>query len=353
MSYTVVSLKRIVKIVLLVIAAGVVGFFVRYGNWFDDSAQPLEPGVVAAIRRQAHPLGTVEPGQGGLEELRFLKPLLAGKRLVAAGEATHGTHEFFAMKHRLFEFLVSEMGYTVLAAPAPYEAGLAAGRYVADGAGQPEDALRQIDNWAWSTKESLALLRWMRDYNQQQPLRPKLKFYGFDGYVPGGSRAGREERMAANVQWILDREGPQSKAFLWADNVHIARLPGRMGDFLNRLFGDQQYTIGFEFDQGSFRSRGPTGLKMYTVEPAPLGYYAYALARTGSLAFFLDLASMRGDEVLDRWLMRPQWSRRYDDTYWFSQRFRKMNSVKAPLPELYDALIFSEHSWPLAPLGAQ
>jgi hypothetical protein len=62
---------------------------------------------------------------------------------------------------------------------------------------------------------------------------------------------------------------------------------------------------------------------------------------------------MRGDEMLDRWLMRPQWSREYDESYWFSQHFRKMNSVKAPLADLYDALIYSEHSWPVAPAGAQ
>jgi erythromycin esterase-like protein len=353
MRYTVSSPMRIVKIALLVVAAGVVWFFVRYGNWFDDSAQPLEPGLVAAIRRNAHPLSTVEPAQGRLEELRFLRPLLEGKRLVAAGEATHGSHEFFAMKHRLFEFLAGEMGFTVLAVEAPYEAGLAAGRYVADGAGEPGDALRQIGDWAWNTEESLALLGWMRDYNQAQPGRPKLKFYCFDGQIPGGSRAGREERMAANVKWILDREGPQSKAFLWAGSRHIARLPGRMGDYLNRLFGSRQYSIGFEFNQGSFRSRGPAGLEMYSVEPAPPGYYAAALSRVGSLVFFVDLASMHGDEVLDRWLMRPQWSRQYDETYWFSRHFRKMNSVKAPLPDLYDAVIFSEHSWPLAPAGSR
>lgn len=40
-----------------------------------------------------------------------LKPVLAGKRVVALGEATHGTHEFFAMKHRMLAFLVQEMGF--------------------------------------------------------------------------------------------------------------------------------------------------------------------------------------------------------------------------------------------------
>jgi hypothetical protein len=65
----------------------------------------------------------------------------------------------------------------------------------------------------------------------------------------------------------------------------------------------------------------------------------------------VDLASLRGDEMLDRWLMRPQWLRQYDDTYWFSSHFRKMNSVQEPLADLYDALIFVEHVWPVTPAG--
>jgi erythromycin esterase-like protein len=340
---------RILKIALLVAAAGILWFLVRYVDWFDDSAQPLEPGLVAAIRRGAHPLSTVEAAQGAFDELRFLKPLVDGKRLVMAGEAAPGVHEFFAMKHRLFEFLVRERGFTVFALPAPYQAGLAVDRYVAGGPGELQDAVRPLGYWAWNTEEFRALIQWMRDYNREQPGRPRLKFYGFDGYIPGGSNAGREERLAANVKWILDREGPQSKVFLWAGNIQVAHLPERMGGRLNRLLGNRQYAIGFEFDQGGFRSRGPAGLRMHSVEPAPPGYYAQALSRVGSLVFFVDLASLRGDEMLDRWLMRPQWSRQYDDTYWFSSHFRKLDSVQAPLPDLYDDLIFVEHVWPVTP----
>lgn len=344
---------RILKIALLLAAAGILWFLVRYGDWFDDSARPFEPGLVAAIRRGAHPLSTVEAAKGAFGELQFLKPLVDDKRLVMAGEAAPGVHEFFAMKHRLFEFLVREKGFTVLALPVPYQAGLAVDRYIAGGPGDPADALRPLGYWAWNTDEFLALIRWMRDYNREQPGRPRLKCYGFDGHIPGVSSPGREERLAANVKWILDREGPQSKLFLWADNIQVAHLPGRMGGHLNRLLGNRPYSIGFEFNQGAFRSRGPAGLKIYSVEPAPPGYYAQALSRVGSLVFFVDLASLRGDEMLDRWLMRPQWSRQYDDSYWFSRHFRKMNSVQAPLADLYDALIFVERVWPVAPAGSR
>ena len=159
--------------------------------------------------------------------------------------------------------------------------------------------------------------------------------------------------MAANVKWILDREGPQARVFLWGRNQDVSRLPGQMGESLSRMLGSQQYSIGFEFNRGDFRSPGMTGVRIFTVEPAPPEYYAYALARTGSLVFFLDLSAMRGDEVLDRWLLSPHWMREYDGSYWRSRYFRKMNSVKAALPDLYDGLIFVEHLWPVAFAGGQ
>ena len=45
--------------------------------------------------------------------MRPLKKVIGEARLVALGEATHGTREFFQLKHRMLEFLVSEMGFTV------------------------------------------------------------------------------------------------------------------------------------------------------------------------------------------------------------------------------------------------
>jgi erythromycin esterase len=38
--------------------------------------------------------------------------------VVALGEAAHGTREFFHFKHRLFEYLVSELGFSVFALEA-------------------------------------------------------------------------------------------------------------------------------------------------------------------------------------------------------------------------------------------
>ena len=51
-----------------------------------------------------------------------LKKIIGEARIVALGEATHGTHEFFQMKHRMLEFLVEEMGFNTFAMEAAWPA---------------------------------------------------------------------------------------------------------------------------------------------------------------------------------------------------------------------------------------
>src|SRR5512143_437572 len=53
----------------------------------------------------AVPFETAEPNSS-FEDLMPLKQTVGDARIVALGEATHGTHEFFQMKHRMLQFLV-------------------------------------------------------------------------------------------------------------------------------------------------------------------------------------------------------------------------------------------------------
>jgi hypothetical protein len=59
------------------------------------------------IRANAIRLGTTEAGHG-FADMQALKPLIGNARIVALGEATHGTREFFQLKHRMLEFLATE-----------------------------------------------------------------------------------------------------------------------------------------------------------------------------------------------------------------------------------------------------
>lgn len=96
------------------------------------------------------------------------------------GEATHGTREFFQMKHRMLEFLVEKMGFTVFGIEANWPESLAVNDYVLNGKGDPAVALAGLYFWTWNTEEVLNMIRWMRRYNEDPSRTNKVQFFGFD-----------------------------------------------------------------------------------------------------------------------------------------------------------------------------
>ena len=106
-------------------------------------------------------------------------------RLVALGEATHGTREFFQLKHRMLEFLVSELGFTVFGIEATMPEAFDVNEFVLTGKGDPARALAGMYFWTWDTEEVLEMIRWMRNYNSDPRHEKKVKFYGFDAQFQG------------------------------------------------------------------------------------------------------------------------------------------------------------------------
>ncbi len=123
-------------------------------------------------------LRTVEP-DGSDQDLAFLSRLLAHHRIVAMGEATHGTHDFFQFKRRVFEYLVKRQGFTAFAMETPLLEGALLNDYVHGGQGDPVSVLAN-SYWCWNTQEVLGLVEWMRQYNLDLHHQRKLNFYGFD-----------------------------------------------------------------------------------------------------------------------------------------------------------------------------
>lgn len=142
-----------------------------------DARREAADSAGAWIREHAIPLATVEAGHG-FADLQPLRGLVGDARIVALGEATHGTREFFQLKHRILEFLVSELGFDVFAIEATLPEAMDVNRYVLTGEGDPERALAGMYFWTWDTEEVLALIRWMRRYNEDPGHRRKVEFYG-------------------------------------------------------------------------------------------------------------------------------------------------------------------------------
>lgn len=107
--------------------------------------------VVEWIRSAAIPLATVEPRQG-YNDLEALRPIIGTARIVSLGEATHGTREFFKLKHRILEFCVAELGFTMFGIEASFPELLAVNAYVLDGVGNAADALSGMRYWIRTPK---------------------------------------------------------------------------------------------------------------------------------------------------------------------------------------------------------
>ncbi|HYH08992.1 MAG TPA: erythromycin esterase family protein [Thermoanaerobaculia bacterium] len=123
---------------------------------------------------------TTTEARSGLADLEPLRRLVGNARIVSLGEATHGSRDFFTMKHRILEFLVEEMGFTIFAIEANLPEADRVNDYVLRGEGDPRKALAGMYFWTWNTAEVLDQIEWMREYNLRRGGRPPVQFRGFD-----------------------------------------------------------------------------------------------------------------------------------------------------------------------------
>ncbi len=146
-------------------------------DWFSEPA--ASPEVARWLRANAVRLATLEAGHG-FADLAPLKARIDDARVVAVGEAARGVREFSQFNHRMLEFLVQEMGFTILCVEANWTDALAVNEYTLTGKGDPAEVLLGLRSWPWQTEESLEMIRWIRRYNENSTHVRKVKFVGFD-----------------------------------------------------------------------------------------------------------------------------------------------------------------------------
>ena len=103
-------------------------------------------------------------------------------RVVALGDATHGTHETYAAKQRLIPLLVAN-GFRTLTFEAPYAEWTKLDEYVAHGTGDLASALEFRRYWFWDTNEIASILEWARGQNAAG-LTPPIRITGVDSTEP-------------------------------------------------------------------------------------------------------------------------------------------------------------------------
>jgi erythromycin esterase-like protein len=143
-----------------------------------------------------------------LRDAADLDPLIeriGGARIVAIGEASHGTHEYYAWRAALTRRLVEERGFRFVAVEGDWPDCYRVNRSVRlrEGADEdPRDALDAFTRWPawmWANDDVVDFCRWLRDVNAGRPAEQRVGFYGLDVYSLWDS-------MHALVSWLREHE---------------------------------------------------------------------------------------------------------------------------------------------------
>lgn len=145
---------------------------------------PVTPEMVAWLRDHVIPFETVVQ-RDDRSDLTPLLEIVGDARVVALGEATHGTLEFFRMKHRILDLLVQEKGFNLFAIEASWPEVNRINGYVLRGEGDAGAALAGQYFWTWRTRSVLDMIHWMRSHNQNPGDASLVSFLGFDMQYPG------------------------------------------------------------------------------------------------------------------------------------------------------------------------
>lgn len=160
---------------------------------------PTHNRLIEELRKYADPLTSAYP-HGTESDLAPVLRAVGSAKVVAMGEATHGTGDFFALKGRVFRYLAEHDGLRVLAMEANWSDGLKIDDYLQTGNGN----LSNILHATWDYQEVLALLQWMRQYNELHP--HTLHFFGMDMQQP--------KTAIPYIQTFYERIDPRKAATL-------------------------------------------------------------------------------------------------------------------------------------------
>jgi erythromycin esterase len=163
------------------------------GTCFSRSSSPPPSGTAPwcrrAIRRPRRgcriALRTTEAASDD-SDLAPLLPLAGNARVVALGDATHGTHELFTLHNRLAKFLIEHAGFRTVALEGPYDLEKL-DAYVKAGEGDPAAALQVEAYFFWHVEEALELVQWIRAWNAAG--NPTVSIASIDAVIPNAATA--------------------------------------------------------------------------------------------------------------------------------------------------------------------
>ena len=137
-----------------------------------------------------------------------LVELAGAAQFVLIGEASHGTHDFYATRAQLTRRLIAEKGFRILALEADWPDMLRVHRHVTGRTNEPSAAaalgdFRRFPAWMWRNTVMVEFVDWLRGWNLQSDHKnDRAGIFGMDLYSLHASME--------SVLGYLDKSDPEA-----------------------------------------------------------------------------------------------------------------------------------------------
>jgi erythromycin esterase len=277
----------------------------------QSSSEEGQEAVLSWARDEAITLEGVVPGASD-SDLSSFRELVGDARIVLLGDSRHDAREQWLLKRRLIEFLVREMGFSVLAIEESLPCTAPLNAFLLGERDDLETAQSQLGAWyIWDTEEFRGLMRALRAYNGSTESGPAVRVYGFD--ISEGVRGAVGDALA-----LLGRSSPDSAEQLrqridlepfsenfWVETMgNYGRLTpeatGALGDGLAELvkvLGDRQAELVARSGRAEYE---------WALHQAVVASQAHEMMVSGTSGGFEEGGAIREAAMADNlaWLMR-------------------------------------------------
>ncbi len=159
-------------------------------GWVPEE-QPLPPAprparlrsdendIVNAITAFCEPFNSI-----GAADLDTLLERIGDAKIVLLGEASHGTSEFYRMRERISQELITRKGFRFVAIEGDWPDVARLDHYVRHFEYPPSEwtAFARFPTWMWRNNEVRSFVDWLHAHNAERAPQERVAIYGLDLY---------------------------------------------------------------------------------------------------------------------------------------------------------------------------
>ena len=135
--------------------------------------------IVSAIAAFAEPFNSIAAA-----DLDGLLERIGDAKVVLLGEASHGTSEFYRMRERISQELITRKGFRFVAIEGDWPDVARLDHYVRHFEYPPSDwtAFARFPTWMWRNTEVRSFVDWLHAHNAERAPQQRVAIYGLDLY---------------------------------------------------------------------------------------------------------------------------------------------------------------------------